>query len=233
MSESIIFCCDFCGQRSEEEPASWPRSKRGRVELVLPEQRFHVAPRTVEPVLYEGAPAFPGMSLPLPSFPGPVGAAFPPAAFPMPMPSALSPEPIAASEEEDENRWVATLCDQCMRRIAGLFDLKLETHEEALARSAREAESRSRSHAQMRPDPGVLSSLKGEMVAQYPTRPPHSEPGPGGLVEQFPTPKPYVPGAADPSAPIESQGRPVAEPGKDFRPMTPDDGPKSPSPEKK
>lgn len=224
MGESIIFCCDFCGQRSEEEPASWPRTKRGRVELVLPDQRFHVAPRAIEPVLYEGMPVFPG-GVPMPSFPGPVGAAFPPSAFPLPIPSPV----VDPEVPEEEDRWIATLCDQCMRRIAGLFDLKLETHEEFLARGAREAESRSRAHAQMRPDSGVLSSLKGEMIAQYPTRPPHSEPGPGGLVEQFPTPKPYVPGAADPSAPAESQGRSVAEPGKDFRPMTPE----APSPEKK
>ena len=201
MGESVIFQCDFCGQRSEEEPANWPRTKHGRVELVLPAQRFHVAPRAVEPVLYEGMPMFPGM--PMPSFPGPVGAAFPPSAFPMPIPlsglsgSVAGPDSVTPSEEGLEDRWIGTLCDQCMRRIAGLLDLKLETHEEVLARN----EKLSRD-AMRRAEPTPLpEGGRGKMVLQYPT----PETGPGGLVDQFPTPKPHPEGSGPwrPSAPAE------------------------------
>ena len=206
MSESVIFQCDFCGGRSEEEPTAWPRPKRCRVELVLPPERFHVTEREVASPLYIPMPPPPhGIALPpLPFFPGPVGAAFPPAAFPMPMPispGASSPEPI----HEDEGRWTVSLCDQCARRIAALFDLHLETLEEHQSKLARQAPP-----APL-PGSGLPTAMKGEMIAQYETEPPDSKPGSGGLVKQYRTPRSRV-GGGDLGAVAPEVGEPSPQP---------------------
>lgn len=208
MSESIIFQCDFCGARSEEEPMDWPRQRHCRVELVVPDRRFIVAPHTVEPVLYEAA-----ATLPLaPVFPGPVGAAFPPAAFPMPLPIPVADgvEELGAVVPESEVRWVATLCDQCIRRIGGLFDLKLETPEEITARHERE-----RAAAPTFPRGDKSGSMRAEMVKHFPSGP---VPNRGGLIDQFPTPghayeahAPYPASTSDnsfPSVPLGKNGEP-------------------------
>ena len=214
MSESVIFQCDFCGARSEEEPTDWPRQRHCRVELVVPDRRFIVAPRTVEPVLYE---AMAGTHLPMPVFPGPVGAAFPPAAFPMPVPIPVAEvvEGLAAPAPENEVRWTATLCDQCIRRIGGLFDLKLETPEEITSRHERE-----RAAAPVFPR-SEHTGMKAEMVKQYPSEP---IPNRGGLIDQYPTPgsrayaarstsESFDPGEGS-SVPLGSNGEPDAsEPG--------------------
>ena len=204
MSESVIFQCDFCGSRSEEEPAGWPRQKRCRVELCVAGRRLIPLLRPADPLLYAPihapAPDFP--------FPGPVGATFPPAAFPMMpgMPPVFDPA-HAASEEEEDERWSAAVCDGCMRRIAGLFGLWLETPEEG---AARRAPPRAPPDVRSPISEAVLSSLKGEVVAQYPTRPPRSEGG--GLVEQFPTPKPHQ---GDPKAPVSEPDADDAAPEPD------------------
>jgi len=206
MSESVVFTCDFCGTKSEPESSDWPRTRRGRVELVLPAQRFHAEPRSVEPAAYEGG-AFPPM---IPFFPGPVGAAFPPSALsPTSLSNAAAQLPsadAAEAPEEEDNRFVATLCDQCMRRVAGLFDVKVETQEEYVARSLHHAyreplqplppsPTSVRSPASARPpasagvDRASGYGMIGKVVAQFPNEPP--APNSGGLVQQFPTPQPH------------------------------------------
>jgi hypothetical protein len=188
MAESIIFQCDVCGQKSEEEPADLPRRDRCRVELVFRGQRFFLTPppvpdmRTVFP---EGLAGLPG-ALPLP--PGAVVGVppFPPLADWSSPVAAPAAEHVQPPTPEEDHRVGYTLCDACMKRTCAFFDLKAETFEEYAARTAHEAELSRRA-----PIPGT----KGEMVAQYPTRkhehlqPPQQGPWPGGLVDQFPTPR--------------------------------------------
>lgn len=189
MAESIIFQCDMCGQKSEEEPTALPRRERCRVELVFRGQRFVLAPAVA-----------PEASIPWGAFSLPPGAAVPPGIAPPPAPwppswptapvtaegfppvEALAPQPLP----EEDDRAAYTICDACMKRVCAFFDLKAETFEEYSARVAREADLARRASAPV-PAGGVM---KGELVSQYPTRTrePGHGPGPGGLVDQFPTP---------------------------------------------
>jgi hypothetical protein len=191
MAESIIFHCDMCGQKSEEEPASLPRRERCRVELVFRGQRFVLAPPAapeVPPVPWGALPFPPGAAIspaPWPSL-WPAGAPGVPAvgvaAESFPPADALAPQPLP----EEDDRAAYTICDACMKRVCAFFDLKAETFEEYSVRVAREADLARRASTPL-PTGGAM---KGEMVSQYPTRTrePGHGPGPGGLVDQFPTP---------------------------------------------
>ncbi|HTQ41886.1 MAG TPA: hypothetical protein VMI75_03945 [Polyangiaceae bacterium] len=184
MAESIIFQCDMCGQKSEEEPAELPRRERCRVELVFRGQRFVLAP----PAASEGVPAsLPWGALPLP--PGIIAGAAPwPPLWGLPgaPPEVAVAAPTAAPAPEEDERVVYTLCDACMKRTCAFFDLKAETFEEYSARAAREADLARRISAPL-PSSG---GMQGKMTSMFPTRErePGHGPGPGGLVDQFPTP---------------------------------------------
>ncbi|HYX20472.1 MAG TPA: hypothetical protein VFA98_06460 [Thermoanaerobaculia bacterium] len=212
MAESIIFHCDMCGQKSEEEPAALPRRERCRVELVFRGQRFVLAP----PQALE-APAIPWGALPLPAdtvvppapwpplwpagIPGAPAVGLPPEGFAQPAEAAASPE--------EDDRAVYTICDACMKRACAFFDLKAEAFEEYSARVAREAELARRASAPLPTGGG----MKGEMVSQYPTRTrePGHGPGPGGLVDQFPTPGPNGAKSEDKDKPADPPPPPPAE----------------------
>jgi len=100
--------------------------------------------------------------------------------------------PFSAPDIEDE-RWAATLCDRCMRRIAALFGLGLETAEEARWRQE-ELASRVASEVARVAGGGLPtdSGMRGKMVDQFET-PPHpagrSIPTAPVSVVQYPTPK--------------------------------------------
>jgi hypothetical protein len=182
MAESIIFQCDMCGQKSEEEPAALPRRERSRVELVFRGQRFVLAPPTLVEAPMGPLPASWGV-LPTPPgmFPLPL-----PMPWPAEMPVTADPSVPASPIDEDE-RVSYTICDACMKRTCAFFDLKVETFEEYSGRVTREADIARRASI---PLPGNGGGMQGKMVQQYPTRertPAHG-PGPGGLVDQFPTP---------------------------------------------
>jgi hypothetical protein len=187
MAETIIFHCDMCGQKSDEEPAAWPRRERCRVELVFRGQRF----------VLPGADPMAAPPPPPPSFDwsAPPPSAFGPSPFPQPMPLPLDPAAQAGPPDEDA-RVAYTLCDACMRRVGGLFDMRLETLEEYSLRAERAAQDAARAASMAASGGFVPRSIKGEMVTQFPTRQPseHSGPGPGGLVDQFPTEPPVPPG---------------------------------------
>ena len=192
---------------------------------MLPAQRFHVTPRNVA-AYDEGA-----LPTPLfPIFPGLVGET---------LPSAVLSMPTAEVQTEDEdNRFVATLCDQCMRRIASLFDVRVETQEEFVARNV----PRSHSHHREVPAPmpirmsdpiadGIRSviadgirSVAGsgnstlEMIkaaertsqGKVVTQYPNKpDPNSGGLVQQFRTPEAH--GASAPPSGTEQSGEKAPE----------------------
>jgi hypothetical protein len=146
--ETVIFQCDFCGTRSEEESAVW-RRQHCSVELVLRGSRFsRVA----------GSHSLYGV-------------------------------PFTVPEIEDE-RWAASLCDRCMKRVSALFGINLETPEEARWRQEQLAHSVAKQAAY---ESGAGAGMRGVMTDQFLT------PDGGGAartvpfapvaVIQYPTPK--------------------------------------------
>jgi len=147
--ETVIFQCDFCGTKSEEESAVWRRSHCS-VELVLRGSRFSR-----------------------------VAGSHP-----------LYGVPFTAPEIEDE-RWAATLCDRCMKRVSALFGINLETVEEARWRQEQLARSVATQAAY---ESAAGAGMRGVMTDQFRT------PDVGGVaartapfapmaVVQYPTPK--------------------------------------------
>lgn len=121
--ESVIFQCDFCGTRSEEESAVW-RRQHCSVELVLRGSRFSR-----------------------------VAGSHP-----------LYGVPFSAPEIEDE-RWAASLCDRCMKRVSALFGINLETPEEARWRQEELSRTVAAQTARVNmPDSG---GARGVMVDQF------------------------------------------------------------------
>jgi hypothetical protein len=147
--ETVIFQCDFCGTKSEEESAVWLR-QHCSVELVLRGSRFsRVA----------GSHSLYGV-------------------------------PFTVPEIEDE-RWAASLCDRCMKRVSALFGINLETPEEARWRQEQLARSVAK---QVAYESGADAGMRGVMTDQFLT------PDVGGVaamtapsapvaVIQYPTPK--------------------------------------------
>jgi hypothetical protein len=177
MAESVIFSCDLCGTRSEEE-ISDSRTQRCGVEFVFRGGRFAV----------HGAAA----QAPLP----PVAAApsLPGFLFPFPIPPQQQSQQQSESPPSDELRVHYALCDGCVRRIAGLFDLRVEQVAEVGAPgpwepldrgafspfapqsgsspfgAAARVSSRPLSEAEEMERRRAESS-RGEMIAQFPNRP--------------------------------------------------------------
>ena len=91
--------------------------------------------------------------------------------------------PITAEEDE---RWTSYLCDDCMKRVSALFNLKLETKEERESRlnqEAAEIEARavsSRGHFVTQFQNPTTLNAAGTPITDRPI------PFPGGLVQQYP-----------------------------------------------
>lgn len=117
-----------------------------------------------------------------------LGAPFAPPPIPGDMPPPL-----------DDERWSSALCDKCMKRIAALFGLPLETPEEVAQHEAQVAERVAQQAAR---GAAEMASLRGQLVQQFPTPPAAGsfvadkgkEGGSiddnGGMVAQFPTESP-------------------------------------------
>jgi len=214
----MIFQCDFCGAKSEEESAAWPRRERCRVELVLRGHRFAVAPPPPS-AFYPPFPMQAGPPMPPPM--DPWQAAVAAMGLPMPPPpAAFAPgATFAASPPEDEDaRMGLVLCDDCTSRIAALLGFKIETHEEISLRQEMIAREIASAVNSMPRGSGFGGSWKAEMVDQFPTgeRGSHVT---TGFVKQWPNPNPPVSGVE--KAEKSSESKDDKDKGE-FKPMVPD-----------
>lgn len=110
------------------------------------------------------------------------------------VPFAPPPVSVDMPPTLDDERWSSSLCDRCMKRIAALFGLPLETPEEVAQREAQVAERVSQQAAR---GAAEMASLRGQLVQQFPTPPiagsyvadkgKDSIDDNGGMVAQFPT----------------------------------------------
>ena len=104
----------------------------------------------------------------------------------------LPPGLGATPETAEDERWAATLCDRCMKRVAALFGLSLETPEEARWRETEFA--RHLAAASRAANAPVESGMRGVMTDQFLTPPvPHvaarTSPSAPVSVIQYETPK--------------------------------------------
>jgi hypothetical protein len=216
MSETIIFQCDFCGSKSEEESAAWQRRERCRVELVLRGHRFAVVPQPAyfPPASMSGIPGMPAMP-PMDPWQAAAAAAAQMGIPVPPPPMVFAPPPPSPSEDEEDARMGLVLCDECTSRIGALLGFKIETHEEiSLRQEAMAREIASAVNASVGRGSGAW---KAEMVDQFPTgeRGSHTT---TGFVKQWPNPP--IPGAEKSSAEKSSSSEPKDDKGE-FKPMVP------------
>jgi hypothetical protein len=80
----------------------------------------------------------------------------------------LPPGAGATPESAEDERWAATLCDRCMKRVAALFGLNLETPEEARWRQ-NEFMRHVASEAARANGASPGSDMRGVMTDQFPT----------------------------------------------------------------